>query len=36
MLEDQSILKVGHDMKCDWLVFACRGIAHRRATTTPC
>ena len=26
ILEDQSIVKVGHDVKRDWLVLACRGI----------
>ncbi len=26
VFEDQSIVKVGHDVKRDWLVLACRGI----------
>ena len=26
VFEDQSIIKVGHDVKRDWLVLACRGI----------
>jgi DNA polymerase-1 len=26
IFEDQSIIKVGHDVKRDWLVLACRGV----------
>jgi len=26
VFEDQSIIKVGHDVKRDWLVLACRGV----------
>jgi DNA polymerase-1 len=26
VLEDESIVKIGHDVKRDWLVLACRGI----------
>jgi DNA polymerase-1 len=26
LLEDESVVKIGHDVKRDWLVLACRGI----------
>ena len=32
IFEDHSVIKVGHDVKRDWLVLACRGIASGRPT----
>ncbi|MFZ0354251.1 MAG: 5'-3' exonuclease H3TH domain-containing protein, partial [Pseudolabrys sp.] len=34
ILEDSSIIKIGHDVKRDWLVLACRGIRLGSADDT--
>ena len=34
ILEDSSIIKIGHDIKRDWLVLACRGIRLGSADDT--
>jgi DNA polymerase-1 len=34
ILEDSSIIKIGHDVKRDWLVLACRGIRLGAADDT--
>ena len=35
LLEDRGVLKVGHNLKFDWLVLA-RAASRSRPTTTPC
>ena len=35
LLEDPGVLKIGHNLKFDWQIFALRGI-DLRLTTTPC
>src|SRR5262249_13518119 len=34
LLEDENVIKVGHDVKRDWLVLACRGIRLGAADDT--
>ncbi len=35
VLEDLSVIKIGHNVKQDWLVLACRGV-RIGPSTTPC